>query len=271
MREALNYNPTNGKSEGETKLLEPLGIKAPLVPTSILGQNWLQTQIVTIELVCAEILGNITTAASTSKSQSSERMIPAVAQSQERAIEVKLELELPQLPQVLQNLALLSPLVMESDFIHLQPATKKKLAQTGQKTVKIAPSDRLPYSPIPVPSSWQETKPNLKLSTSIRAPEAWSSITDLLVNVDSADIANEDHVMPANPYLLSQPPTKTRITPQQQTETFTQQITSLRRSSQKPDRRNLELLAKEVYAFIQQQLLIEPEFHSQSSSGRLPW
>lgn len=75
---------------------------------------------------------------------------------------------------------------------------------------------------------------------------------------------------PANPYSFSQPPTKTTITPQQRTETFTQQITSLRPSSQKPDRRNLELLAKEVYAFIQQQLLIEP-FHSQSSSGRLPW
>ncbi|MEH1840431.1 MAG: hypothetical protein V7L20_17115 [Nostoc sp.] len=269
MREAFNYKPIGGKSEGETKLLEPLGIKAPLLPASILGQNWLQIQIVPIELVCGEILENITIAASTSKSQSSERIIPAVAQSQERAIEVKLELELPQLPQVLQNLALLSPLVMESDFLQMQPATKKNLAQTDQKTVKIVPGDRLPYSPIPVFSSRQETKPNLKLSTYTTAPEAWSSITDLLGKVDSADIGNQGHIS-ANPYLLNQPPTKTVITPQQQTETFTQQITSLHRSSQKPDQRNLELLAKEVYAFIQQQLLIEP-FHSQFSSGRLPW
>lgn len=90
-----------------------------------------------IELVCGEILGNIMSAASTSKSQSSERIIPAVAQSQERAIEVKLELELPQLPQVLQNLALLSPLVMESDFLQMQPATKKNLAQISQMKIML--------------------------------------------------------------------------------------------------------------------------------------
>ena len=251
------------------ELLEPLGIKAPLVPASILGQNWLQTQIAPIELVSAEILGNITIAASTSKSQSSQSMIAAVAESQERTGDVELELELPRLPQVLRKLALLSPLVMESDFIQMQPAAKENLAQTCQKTVKIAPSDRLTFSPIPVPKNRQKTKPNLKASTA--TPEAWSSITDLLVNVDSTDIGNIDNVMATNPHLLDQPPIKTVINPQQRTETVTQQITSLGRASQKPDRRNLELLAQEVYAFIQQQLLIEREFHSQSSSGRLPW
>ena len=269
MREAFNYNHTSGKSE---KLLEPLGIKAPLLPVSILGQNWLQTQIVPIELVSAEILENITIAPSTSKSQTSESTIAAIAESQERTGDVELELELPRLPQVLQNLALLSPLVIESDFIHTQPAAKENLAQISQKTVKIAPSDRLTFSPIPVPSNRQKTKPNLKASTSTTAtPEAWSSINDLLINVDSTDIGNIDNVMATNPHLLNQPPIKTVITPQQRTETFTHQITSLHRASQKSERRNLELLAQEVYAFIQQQLLIEPEFHNQSSSGRLPW
>ncbi|AFY32734.1 hypothetical protein [Calothrix sp. PCC 7507] len=244
MREGLNDHPTNSKFEEETKLLEPLGIKAPLLPARIIGQNYLQTQIIPIELVAAEIRGNMA--------------IAAFAESQERTGDVELELELPQLPQVLQNLAILSPLVMES-------AAQENLAPTGQKTVKIASSDRLTFAPITVPSNHHKTKPNLKPSTPTTAtPEAWSNITDLLANVDSADIGNIDHV-------IGQPPIKPVITPQQRTETFTQQMTSPHRSAQQPDRRNLELLAQEVYAFIQQQLLIEREFHSQFSSGRLPW
>ncbi|BBD70133.1 hypothetical protein NIES4072_64980 [Nostoc commune NIES-4072] len=263
MTEALNDDPISSKCYAQIRPHEPLGIKAPLLPAITLGQNWQLTHICPIELVSADITEN------TASVPSSERIIAAETEAQPKECDVELESELPQLPQVLQNLALISPLVRESDFIDVQPVAKENVAPTGQQRVKIASSDRLTYSPIPVKHHQQKKQPNLTASDT--TPAAWSSISDLLTNVDRTDIDNIDHVMNTNSHVLSQSSNSTVISPQQRSPTFTQQTTYSRQSSKKPDSRNLELLAQEVYAFIQQKLMLEREFHTQSSSGKLPW
>ncbi|BAZ32218.1 hypothetical protein NIES4074_47200 [Cylindrospermum sp. NIES-4074] len=218
----------------------------------------------------------------------------AVIQRSQETQNLSQNTEIPQLPTVLQNISVLSPLSQQSNFLTSNFVDQKVPLDTP-KTVSVSPSSpsRIQKSPSKdvsknAPDSWNNIAELISENTVVDNSQSvvaqpladenqWDNgLTSLLQSSQSSTGVNIPKSR--NSSKVIQAKTNSSNSPEiQKVEDNNNQASVTKEAGKETselsedERKNMEVLAREIYKKLQQRLEIEQERQGRNYSGRLPW